>query len=236
MAKTLVGEGKSKRIFVDNGLIILELKGDVRCSTQPTRYDERIAELRTEATCQFFSLLGTSVDGVARLNRIGPHAYSMVQTTPLPLEWIPRFIAAGSVVKRFGFQSGHVFKNPVLKIDYKTEMDDYLINDDLIVEKGILTRERLRNARQIVLDAAVYLRHYCAEKGLSLWDLKMEIGVTDSGQILIIDEISFDGMRLKDSETGESLDKDIYRTSGDLDALIWGYEKALHRLFPECGV
>ena len=41
-----IGEGKSKLLFEDGQSVVMEFKGDVRCSTQEVLYDLRIAKIR----------------------------------------------------------------------------------------------------------------------------------------------------------------------------------------------
>lgn len=227
----LIAEGKSKRIYSDDDWIYLDFKGDVRCSNFGTKYDERIAILRAKTSYAFYKELSKKIDNIAYVEQVSSKVLKMEYVTPLPFEWIPRFIAAGSVVKRFGFKDGHIFKNPVLKIDYKTECDDYLINDDLIIEMGVLSEEMLKQACQLALDIAESLKKICLSKNIDLWDFKLELGVSNTNQIKLIDEISFDGMRLKDKVSGESYDKDVYRKSGDIESVVEAYEKGYMKLF-----
>jgi phosphoribosylaminoimidazole-succinocarboxamide synthase len=227
----LIVEGKSKRIYTDNKWVYLEFKGDVRCSNFGTKYDERIAILRTKTSCAFFNYLSKRINGISYVEQVDSKVLKMEKASPLPFEWIPRFVAAGSVVKRFGFKNGHIFKNPVLKIDYKTESDDYFINDDLIIEMGVLSEDSLKQARQLALNVANSLKELCLYKNIDLWDFKLELGVSKADEIKLIDEISFDGMRLKDKDSGESYDKDVYRETGDIESVVRAYERGYLKLF-----
>ncbi|MNV37646.1 Phosphoribosylaminoimidazole-succinocarboxamide synthase [compost metagenome] len=227
----LISEGKSKRVYADDNWVYLDFKGDVRCSAFGTKYDERIAILRAKSSYAFYKYLSDKMEGIAYVEQVSSTILKMEYATPLPFEWIPRFVAAGSVVKRFDFKEGHIFKNPVLKIDYKTMVDDYLINDDLIIEMGIINEDMLKEARQLALDVANSLEEMCSGKNTNLWDLKLELGISKQGKIILIDEISFDGMRLKDQISGESLDKDVYRETGDVESVINAYEKGYMKLF-----
>jgi phosphoribosylaminoimidazole-succinocarboxamide synthase len=227
----LIAEGKSKRIYTDDNWVYLDFKGDVRCSSFGTKYDERIAILRAKTSYAFYNYLSKRINDIAYVEQVDSKVLKMEQATPLPFEWIPRFVAAGSVVKRFGFKNGHVFKNPVLKIDYKTESDDYLINDDLIIEMGVLSEDKLKQARQLALNVANSLKELCLYKNIDLWDFKLELGISRTGEIKLIDEISFDGMRLKHKVSGESYDKDVYRETGDIESVISAYEKGYLKLF-----
>lgn len=226
-----INEGKSKILYSDGEKLYLEFKGDVMCTKHSVQYDARIAKLRAKTTVKLYEYLAQNVQNIIVPETVNETMIKMEYATPIPLEWIPRFVAAGSVVKRFGFEEGHVFKHTVLKIDYKTDIEDYLINDDLIVEKDILTVSQLNEAKKLCYDVANCLNNLFKSKGLSLWDFKMELGLTDDGRVCLIDEISLDGMRLKDSITGSSLDKDVYRKTGDVEEVINAYEEGYRRIF-----
>jgi len=229
---SLIKEGKSKRIYSDGEFVYLEFKGDVRCSKYSEQYDDDIATIRAKASYLIFKKLKEQFQAVSYAEFIHPNIIKMEVTKPLPLEVIPRFVAAGSVVKRFGFQEGYVFKKPVLKIDYKTDEDDYLITDELLLEMNIINPTQLNELKTLSLSIAVYLKDFFMKKGGNLWDFKMEFGVSPNGEIKLIDEISFDGMRLRSINTGESLDKDVYREAGDLKKTKEAYNKA-YKLFFE---
>lgn len=129
----------------------------------------------------------------------------------IPLEVIARNVAAGSIVKKFPFKEGQRIEPPVIVTDYKSdEHGDPSINDDLILALGFLSAEGLREVREMTLKINALLKDFFANAGLELVDFKIEFGRYDD-TICLGDEISMDSMRLWDLETGESLDKDVYR-------------------------
>lgn len=169
-----IGEGKSKIIYKSNDKIVLEYKGDVRCSTQETKYSKQIACLRLKICDKLFKIIKAEYpEYIPYYKIIDENTIEMENAEPLPYEWIPRFIAAGSVVKRFGFTYGYRFKKPVLKIDYKTDIDDYLINDDLILEKGDLNKDQLIYAKRLSLNVAELLMAKFKKVDMLLWDFKI---------------------------------------------------------------
>lgn len=229
-----IHEGKSKIIYTnadEEGYIYLKFKGDVRCSKHPPAYSEQIACLRAKTNVSIFKYLSQKMTGICSTELIAPDIIKMPKLNPLPLEWIPRYVAAGSVVKRFGIPYGHHFEQPVLKVDYKTDEDDYLINDDLIIASRLLNAKELEAAKQLCMQIANELNGLFDSKGLELWDFKLELGKDANGNIFLMDEISFDGMRLKDKTTKESYDKDVYRDTGDILLVIKAYEKGYERVF-----
>jgi phosphoribosylaminoimidazole-succinocarboxamide synthase len=148
----------------------------------------------------------------------------------IPLEVIVRNRAAGSIVRRYPFTEGQVLDPPVIVMDYKDDTrHDPMINDDIIVALGLLKREEIAAIRTMALEINRLLSGYFMEHGINLVDFKIEFGKTDSA-ILLGDEISMDSMRLWDRETGESLDKDVYRF--DKGDVLSAYGRVVQRIVP----
>ena len=59
-------------------------------------------------------------------------------------------------------------------------------------------------------------------------DFKLEFGRTESGTIILADEISPDTCRLWDKKTGEKLDKDRFRR--DMGGVEDAYSEVMERL------
>jgi phosphoribosylaminoimidazole-succinocarboxamide synthase len=148
----------------------------------------------------------------------------------IPLEVIVRNRAAGSIVRRYPFTEGQVLDPPVTVMDYKDDSrHDPMINDDIIVALGLLEREEISTIRRMALEINRLLSAYFTEHGIALVDFKIEFGKMGD-KIYLGDEISMDSMRLWDLETGESLDKDVYRFNrGDV---LSAYERVVKRIVP----
>ena len=146
----------------------------------------------------------------------------------VPLEVIPRNIAAGSVVRKYPFTEGRTFNPPLLIIDYKSdEYGDPMVNDDIIMALNLASEEELRAIKDLSLRINAILIDYLDQRGLLLPDIKLEFGKT-GGILLVADEISCDTCRLWLKNSGQSLDKDIFRyEKGDL---LTAYEEAARRI------
>ncbi|WP_321429563.1 phosphoribosylaminoimidazolesuccinocarboxamide synthase [uncultured Methanolobus sp.] len=149
----------------------------------------------------------------------------------IPIEVIPRNIAAGSITRKYPIEEGTVFKMPVLVMDYKSdEHGDPMMNEDIAVAMGIATYEEIAQIREMALKINEILKSYLDEKGFLLPDFKLEFGRV-GGRIVVADEISCDTCRLWDKSTGQSMDKDIFRfDKGDLSK---AYEEVAKRIVPE---
>ena len=146
----------------------------------------------------------------------------------IPIEFIIRNIATGSLTKRLGIKDGTVLEKPLLEFCYKNDE----LGDPLIAREHIYT---FNWASVIQLD---YITEQCHRIndfmqgmfrgiGIKLVDFKLEFG-TVNGQIILADEISPDTCRLWDIKSDEKLDKDRFRK--DLGNLIPAYEEVARRL------
>lgn len=149
----------------------------------------------------------------------------------IPLEVIPRNIAAGSLCRRYPFEEGKVLNPPVIVMDYKSDAyHDPMVNDDIALALGAVTREELEEIRKLSLQVNDILIEFMGERGLLVPDFKLEFGRLD-GRVVLADEISCDTCRFWDKETGQSLDKDIFRL--DKGDLLSAYEEIARRVCPE---
>jgi phosphoribosylaminoimidazole-succinocarboxamide synthase len=147
------------------------------------------------------------------------------------LEVIVRNIAAGSITRKYPMKEGTKFENPIIAFDYKSdEYGDPMLNEDIAVALGVSTYEEIEHIRNIALKINKILVDYLGERGIMLPDFKLEFGRKD-GEILLADEISCDTCRFWDKETGESLDKDLFRQ--DKGNLSKAYEEVARRIVPE---
>jgi phosphoribosylaminoimidazole-succinocarboxamide synthase len=71
------------------------------------------------------------------------------------------------------------------------------------------------------------------DKNLKLVDFKLEFGRDSKNQIILGDELNSDCMRLWDIDTGEILDKDVYRQNSSMNEVKETYEELYRRLFPD---
>lgn len=121
------------------------------------------------------------------------------------LEFIVRFKAFGSFVRRYGrYAREGDDLGGLVEITLKDdERGDPLIVDEAIAALGLLSLHQVQEAKSLVRKAAEVIRRDLASKGLDLLDIKFECGVVD-GRLVIIDDISTDNMRVV--RDGKALD------------------------------
>jgi phosphoribosylaminoimidazole-succinocarboxamide synthase len=148
----------------------------------------------------------------------------------VPLEVILRYRAAGSFAKRYGIGEGTPFKTPLVEFSLKNDaLGDPLICENAILALGLAEEGELERVKATALRVGELLRGFFAQRGLDLWDFKLEFG-RHGGEILLADEISPDTMRLRD-ERGEPMDKDRFRR--DLGGVEEAYQEVLRRVLGE---
>ena len=151
----------------------------------------------------------------------------------IPVEFVVRNIAAGSIVKRLGLKEGKVFSNPLIEYYLKRDdLGDPLVNEDHIVNFNWGTREELEEMQEYGLRINDFLRGLFLGIGLKLVDFKIEFGryfsEEDGTELLLADEISPDNCRLWDIKTNNKFDKDLFRQ--DIGGLKEAYQEVAERL------
>lgn len=148
----------------------------------------------------------------------------------IPLEVVVRNVVAGSLAKKFSLDEGSDLARPVVDLHFKDDaLGDPFISDDyaIVILKAVSEKE-LTELKKKALEINDSLKKFFAEVGLKLIDFKLEFGKTESGEIVLADEISPDTCRLWDLKTGEKRDKDRFRR--DLGQVIESYEWVWNQL------
>ena len=150
----------------------------------------------------------------------------------IPIEFVVRNIATGSLTKRLGIEDGTILEKPLIEFCYKNDS----LNDPLVAREHIcafiwsndteldwITKQCLR-----VND---YMQGMFGVVGIKLVDFKLEFGrLIHAGKkkIILADEISPDTCRLWDAITDKKLDKDRFRK--DLGNILEAYQEVARRL------
>ena len=150
----------------------------------------------------------------------------------IPIEFIVRNIATGSLTKRLGIDDGTVLKSPLLEYCYKNdELGDPLVAKEHILLFDWATETELNEIKKTCLRVNDFMLGMFKGIGIKLVDFKLEFGRLwkDSKiQIILADEISPDTCRLWDVVSDKKLDKDRFRK--DLGNIIQAYQEVARRL------
>ena len=150
----------------------------------------------------------------------------------IPLEFIVRNIATGSLTKRLGVPDGTVLSKPLVEYSYKNdELGAPLIAREHILEFKWASKEELDCINDSCLRINDFMQGMFRGVGSILVDFKLEFGranIDGKQEILLADEISPDTCRLWDVLTEKKLDKDRFRK--DLGNIIQAYQEVARRL------
>jgi phosphoribosylaminoimidazole-succinocarboxamide synthase len=149
----------------------------------------------------------------------------------IPLEIIVRNYAAGSMSQRLGIEEGTQLPRPIVEYCYKDDkLGDPLVTEEHIAAFGWASQQDMDDILSLALRVNDFLAGVMYGVGIRLVDFKIEIGRIYDGdfqRLVVADEISPDSCRLWDIETGQKLDKDVFRR--DLGNLTDAYTEVARR-------
>jgi len=147
----------------------------------------------------------------------------------IPIEVVMRNVTAGSLSKRMGVEEGMLLPKTVFELYYKDDsLGDPMINGYHVAAFGLCSEEVLKDIKARAFRVNDLMQEFFEERGITLVDFKLEFGKTGDGTLLLADEITPDGCRLWNSETGEKMDKDRFRR--DLGSVEEAYEEVLEKV------
>lgn len=118
------------------------------------------------------------------------------------LEIICRYRAVGSFIRRYG-----AYIEPGAKLDAYVEATikddergDPLITAEGLEALGILTIEQFSEIKELTQNITGMISNLLTERGLELYDIKLEFGKDREGNIMLIDELSAGNMRVYHNE------------------------------------
>jgi len=150
----------------------------------------------------------------------------------IPVEFIVRNIATGSLTKKLGIPDGTILTKPLVEYSYKNDdLGDPLVAKEHIIEFNWATEEELNLIKNCSLRINDFMLGMFRGVGIKLVDFKLEFGrinIDGKKEIILADEISPDTCRLWDVVSEKKLDKDRFRK--DLGNIIQAYQEVARRL------
>lgn len=223
-------EGKAKKLYEYNSdKTLIYYKDDVTAfngEKKDTLNGKGL--INKKLSVFFFKMLEEKNIKTHFVKDIDDNSYLAEKVKIIPLEVIVRNYTAGSFCRRYGIDKGLKLKFPLVEYSLKDdELGDPMISSEAALAIDLIDEKSLNHIKEQALKVNEILTEYFLSKNIILVDYKLEFGLKN-GEILLADEISPDTCRFWDSETKESLDKDVYRESkGDL---VTTYNSLLGRL------
>ena len=226
-------EGKAKIIYASNdkNLVIQHFKDDATAfnNQKKARIEGKgiLNNRISEHILSSLSEIGIKTHLIKRLN-MREQLVELVDI--IPIEFVIRNIATGSLTKRIGIEEGTVLDYPLIEYCLKNdELGDPIISREHILNFNWLKSIELDFINEQCLRINDFLQGMFKGVGIKLVDFKVEFGMKKSdGKIILADEISPDSCRLWDNKTDKKLDKDRFRNN--LGNLIDAYQDVARRL------
>ncbi len=232
----LIYEGKAKKIYAhkETDKVIIEFKDDATAfnALKKAKFEGK-GRLNCLISAKLFEFLikknifthylGLDCDNVMIARKI----------KIIPLEFVLRNKAYGSLCKQTTIKSGTILESPLIDIYLKNDsLNDPLLTKDRIKLLNLINDKDLEFIINQTLKINKLLKEFFQNIKLDLIDFKLEFGYDSNGQIVLGDEISPDNCRLWDinqnNDTIVSLDKDRFRN--DLGGLIEAYSEINNRM------
>ena len=228
-------EGKAKILYAapEKGTAIQHFKDDATAfNNQKKTIIEGKGILNNRISEHILSSLNQAGIETHLIKRINMREQLIKIVEIIPIEFVVRNIATGSLTKRLGIEDGTVLDKPLIEFFFKN--DD--LNDPLIAKEHIIA---FGWAKEIELDSIInqclrindFMKGLFKGIGIKLVDFKLEFGrlsKDEKKRIVLADEISPDTCRLWDASSDKKLDKDRFRK--DLGNLLEAYQEVARRL------
>jgi phosphoribosylaminoimidazole-succinocarboxamide synthase len=228
-------EGKAKILYEgpEPGTLIQYFKDDAtafNAQKKGTISGKGVLNNRiSEHVFTLLALIGVPTHFIRRLNM---REQLIRQVEIVPIEVVVRNVVAGSLAKRLGIEEGTQLPRTIIEYYYKDDaLGDPMITDEHIAAFGWASQEEMHDIADLAIRVNDFLCGLFAGIGIRLVDFKLEFGRiwdNDYSRIILADEISPDGCRLWDMDSGEKLDKDRFRR--DLGGEIEAYQEVARRL------
>ncbi len=228
-------EGKAKTLYEgpEPGTIVQYFKDDATAFNAEKKAVIEGKGVLNNILSEYF-MVGLGNIGVPThfLKRLNMREQLCRQVEIIPLEVIVRNYAAGSMAKRLGLEEGFQLPRPIVEYCLKDDkLGDPLVTEEHIAAFGWASQQDLDDMLSLALRVNDFLAGVMYGVGIKLIDFKIEIGRVYDGdfqRLIVADEISPDSCRLWDIETGQKLDKDVFRR--DLGSLTDAYTEVAKRL------
>ena len=221
-------DGKVKSVYqgVDPEQVLIHYHDKVTAGNgEKEDYPKGKGKINNDISCIIFKELEKAGIRTHFIQYAGPSLMRCKKVAIIPIEVVVRNIADGSIVRQTTIPKDTVFNPPLIEFYLKDDSkNDPLLTEDRL---SVMGYKNLRLIKQYARETNAVVSDLFKRIGITLVDFKIEFGTTADGKVVVADEISPDGCRLRNADN-ESMDKDLFRKSeGDI---ITAYSKILESL------
>lgn len=234
--KELLYEGKAKKVYLtdDDRYLLCEFKDDISAfdGAKKSQFEGKGA-INNQISAFLFEYLESYHISTHFVQAVSPSSMLVSKLKMIPLEFVVRNIATGSLTKRYPIEESEVLNYPIQEIYLKDDSrHDPMMNETHAYAFGLCSPEQMRTMSRIASKVNAVLKSFFDRRGMILIDFKLEFG-THEGEIYLGDEISGDTCRIWDKKTGKKLDKDRFRH--DMGEVEKSYQELMQRILSQSG-
>tara|TARA_R100000234_G_scaffold119991_1_gene104718 strand:- start:800 stop:1525 length:726 start_codon:yes stop_codon:yes gene_type:complete len=233
MPNDLIVKGKVKSVIqgVEDDEVLIHYHDTVTAGNGKKKgYPKGKGEINAKISSLIFEQLERAGIQTHFIQSSGPGIMRCKKVDIIPIEVVVRNVADGSIVRETTIAKDTVFSPPLIEFYLKDDnKNDPLLTEDRLTVMGY---NNLRRIKQYAKETNVIVSDLFRRIGITLVDFKLEFGITTNGEIVVADEISPDGCRLRNKETNMSMDKDLFR-KGEGD-IIGAYREIMEKLIEIC--
>lgn len=225
----IVGKAKSLRIADNAQQLVMTFRDDTSAfDGEKTKALAQKGAVNNAVNAYIMNYLQDNGIPTHLLKKISASQSLVQRLEMLPIEFVVRNIAAGSLCKRYGIERGHKLQPPLFELFYKSdELKDPLITENHINAFHWAQPQHVKQGQVLSLAINDLLVPLFFKAGMILVDYKLEFGLIGD-KLIMGDEFTPDGCRLWDSKTQDSLDKDRFRE--DKGDVVKSYKIVAQRL------
>ncbi len=221
-------DGKVKSVYqgVDPEQVLIHYHDKVTAGNgEKEDYPEGKGKINNQISCLIFKELEKAGIKTHFIQYAGPALMRCKKVAIIPIEVVVRNIADGSIVRQTTIPKDTVFNPPLIEFYLKDDSkNDPLLTEDRL---SVMGYRDLRLLKQYARETNAIVSDLFKKIGITLVDFKIEFGSTAEGKIVVADEISPDGCRLRNADN-KSMDKDLFR-KGEGD-IVEAYDAILKSL------
>ena len=227
-ANKILVEGKVKSVIqaIEEDQVLIHYHDKVTAGNgEKEDYPKGKGKINNEISCIIFKELEKAGINTHFIQYAGPALMRCKKVDIIPIEVVVRNIADGSIVRQTTIPKDAVFNPPLIEFYLKDDSkNDPLLTEDRLYLMGY---RELHQYKQYAREVNAVVSDLFKKSGITLVDFKIEFGTTADGKVVVSDEISPDGCRLRNAN-GQSMDKDLFRNEkGDI---ISAYQEILDNL------
>nr|Q8D2M4.2 RecName: Full=Phosphoribosylaminoimidazole-succinocarboxamide synthase; AltName: Full=SAICAR synthetase [Wigglesworthia glossinidia endosymbiont of Glossina brevipalpis] len=230
--KNKIYQGKSKIIYSTNNSDVLILKFKKDMSRLNGKYIKKFDNkdiINNKFNYYIMNKISSFNIKTHILSLLSDNQVIVKKLKMIPIEFVVRNYAYGSLLKRFLIKERSFINPPILEFFFKNDgLKDPMINEYHCISFNLISENHIKKIKKILYKINNILKDIFYKAELILVDFKLEFGLFN-GDLFLGDEFSLDNSRVWDKNSFKKMDKDIFREQLN-ENVIESYKEVANRI------